>query len=195
MGDWFSGYLGQYKQKAVEVLTDVRDNPLKYLGYYYANLLIAAGPEIAFEGAVEGYAFYKALKGVSKVIDNGGLLDSANFAQKTYSARKFSDEGIKYYSDIAGRSVNNVEDLVGAIKNSEIQVSQVPIDYIVREGNTLILNTRSSQALEQAGIPRSQWNAINRTGDELFEKLLTDQLERNKLTSEGVPTVRPTGQK
>ena len=27
---------------------------------------------------------------------------------------------------------------------------------VVRDGNTLILNTRSSQALTQAGIPRSQ---------------------------------------
>jgi hypothetical protein len=33
--------------------------------------------------------------------------------------------------------------------------SDVPIDYIVPEGNALILNTRSAQALQAAGIPRS----------------------------------------
>lgn len=81
------------------------------------------------------------------------------------------------------------------MKNGEIKSSQVPIDYVVRDGNTLILNTRSSQALTQAGIPRNQWNAVNRTGNEMYEQLLTDQLTRNKLTSSGTPTVRPSGQK
>lgn len=63
------------------------------------------------------------------------------------------------------------------------------------DGNTLILNTRTSQALTQAGIPRSQWVAIDRTGNQLFEQLLDGQLSRNKLTSEGISTVRPGGKK
>ena len=50
--------------------------------------------------------------------------------------------------------------------------SEVPIDFIVRDGNKLILNTRSAQALEAAGIPRSQWNVVNRTGQEMFENML-----------------------
>ncbi|AVK84465.1 hypothetical protein C3943_13235 [Lysinibacillus sp. B2A1] len=130
-----------------------------------------------------------------ETLDNGGVLDSANFAQKTYNPNKFSDEGIKYYSSIAGRPIKNVDDLVDALRNGEIKPSQVPIDYIEREGNTLILNTRSSIALTQAGIPRNQWNAVNRTGNEMYEQMLTDQLVRNKLTSSGTPTVRPSGAK
>ena len=39
-----------------------------------------------------------------------------------------------------------------ALKNGKIRAEDVPIDYIVRDGNTLILNTRSSQALKKAGI-------------------------------------------
>lgn len=66
------------------------------------------------------------------------MLDTANFAQKTYNPNKFSHEGIKYYSSIAGRPIKNVDDLVDALKNGEIKPSQVPIDYIEREGNTLI---------------------------------------------------------
>lgn len=69
----------------------------------------------------------------------------------------------------------------------------MPIDYIVREGNTLILNTRSAQALQAAGIPRSAWTAVNRTGQEMYEAMLTGQLQRNGLTSAGIPTVRPSG--
>ena len=71
--------------------------------------------------------------------------------------------------------------------------SEVPIDFIVREGNTLMLNTRSAQALEAAGIPRSQWNAVNRTGQEMYENMLSGQLQRNGLTSEGVANVRRSG--
>ena len=130
-----------------------------------------------------------------ETLDNGGVLDSANFAQKTYNPNKFSDEGIKYYSSLAGRPIKNVDDLVDALRNGDIKPSQVPIDYIEREGNTLILNTRSSIALTQAGIPRNQWNAVNRTGNEMYEQMLTDQLVRNKLTSSGTPTVRPSGAK
>ena len=61
--------------------------------------------------------------------------------------------------------------------------------------NILILNTRSSQALTQANIPRNQWKAIDRTGDPLFEDLLDGQLSRNKLTNEGIATVRKSGGK
>ena len=57
----------------------------------------------------------------------------------------------------------------------------------------MILNTRSSQALTQAGIARNQWNAVNRTGDKLYEEMLTGQLSRNGLTSSGVSTVRMSG--
>jgi hypothetical protein len=33
--------------------------------------------------------------------------------------------------------------------------------------------------LTQAGIPRSQWNAVNRTGDAAFEARLTGQLQKS----------------
>lgn len=94
---------------------------------------------------------------------------------------------------MAGKPINTVDDLASALKNGTIKPSDVPIDYIVRDGNTLILNTRSSQALTQAGIPRSQWNAVNQTENQLFEDMLTGQLSRNGLTSAGTPTVRMSG--
>lgn len=132
-------------------------------------------------------------KGKGQDIEGGiGVLDNANYAQKIYS-NTFSAEGRKIYSDLAGEPINTIDDLVNAINSGKVNVADLPIEYIVRDGNTLILNTRTSQALTQAGIPRSQWNAIDRTGDALFEELLTGQLSRNKLTSEGISTVRPSG--
>ena len=47
------------------------------------------------------------------------------------------------------------------------------------------------QALEQAGIPRSQWYAVNMTGDAEAEARLAGQLQRNNLPSAGTPTVTP----
>jgi len=137
-------------------------------------------------GMVDVDAFVSGSKGGS------GVLDNANYAQKTYS-NTFSAEGRKIYSDLAGEPINTIDDLVNAINSGKVNVADLPVEYIVRDGNTLILNTRTSQALTQAGIPISQWNAIDRTGDDLFEELLTGQLSRNKLTSEGISTVRPSG--
>ena len=90
----------------------------------------------------------------------------------------------------AGRTV---DDVAGALRSGSMKASDVPIDFITRNGNTLILNTRSAQALTRAGIPRSQWNAVNRSGQSAFEARLTGQLNRNRLTNQGIPTVRPSG--
>ena len=145
----------------------------------------------AFYGA--GRAVEAVKRSVRSVYEGGtGVLDNANYAQKTYSDT-FSAEGRKIYSGLAGEPINTIDDLVNAIISGKVNVADLSVEYIVRDGNILILNTRTSQALTQAGIPRSQWNAINRTGEALFEELLTGQLSRNKLTSEGISTVRPSG--
>lgn len=86
-----------------------------------------------------------------------------------------------------------MDDVAAALRSGTMKSIEVPIDFIVRDGNTLILNTRSAHALEAAGILRSQWNGVNRTGQALYENLLSGQLQRNGLTSEGSATVRRSG--
>jgi uncharacterized Zn-binding protein involved in type VI secretion len=130
--------------------------------------LLLAGPKLA-RGGRSGSA-------------DGGPLGQANFAQKTFKAT-FSEEG-----RFGGRRVS---DVAADIRAGRISPSEVPLDYIVRDGKPIILNTRSAQALEQAGVPRGQWNGINRTGSPFHEELLNGQLTRNKLGPEGIPTVRP----
>ena len=97
-------------------------------------------------------------------------LANAKFAQRTYSP-VFSETGT-----FAGQSVDDVAE---ALRAGSLQPSEVPINYIIRNGTAVILNTRSAQALEAARIPRSKWNAVNKTGDDFFEDLPTEQLERN----------------
>jgi len=123
-----------------------------------------------------------------------GMSEDANYAQKTYG-HSFSQEGQKIYSELAGEPIKTIDDLVDAIKSGKIDIKDLPVEYINRDGNTLILNTRTSQALTQSGIPRSDWHTIDRTGEKLHETLLDGQLQRNKLTSEGIKEVRPSNRK
>ncbi|MFT3874089.1 MAG: hypothetical protein QM714_15840 [Nocardioides sp.] len=100
----------------------------------------------------------------------------ARFAQKSYS-EMFSSGG-----RFAGQSI---DDVAGSLRSGALSPKDVPIDVIVRDGNSLILNTRSSQALIRAGVPRSSWNVIDRTGQAAYESRLTGQLTRNGLSSYG----------
>ena len=139
----------------------------------------------------------KAVSGVgySNYGDGGNpIFDDANYAQKTYG-KNFSADGQDYFSEKAGMPIKSIDDLVYAINKGYISPEDVPIDYIVRDGNVLILNTRSSQALNQAGVPKSQWNGVDRTGAAEYEMRLDGQLARNGLTNTGTPTVRQSGGK
>ena len=120
-------------------------------------------------------------------------LKNSRFAQRDYS-RMFSREGRRKYSQMAGKKISTVDQLARAIKEGRIDYRQLPVDYIVRDGYTLILNTRTSAALMKAGIPMHKWNAINRTGIPLYEQMLTDQLNKNNLTSEGILFIVPNYQ-
>ncbi|WP_146206224.1 hypothetical protein [Pseudomonas sp. OV226] len=127
-------------------------------------------------------------------------MSEANFAQnKIKSDRSFSEDGQKLYSELAGTPIKTVDDLAGALKAGTIKPGQLPVDYVDMNGTRLILNTRTSTALEQAGIPRNEWFGRNQTGVEAypgktFNDLAADQLKRNDLPSTGaeqLKSVRP----
>jgi RHS repeat-associated protein len=107
---------------------------------------------------------------------NGVDIQAGKFAQTSYS-ETFSKGGL-----FGGRSIDSV---AGDLRSGALSPKDVPINVVVRDGTTLISNTRSAQALIRAGIPRGSWNVINRTGDPLYENLVTGQLTRNGLTSSG----------
>jgi hypothetical protein len=107
------------------------------------------------------------------VAAENGPLSGASFAQKTFSQISSADGAI------AGRTVS---DVAGSLQAGELRAADVPVQFVVRDGSTLNLKTRSAQALEQTGIPRSQSKAIDMTGDAAAEARLTGQLRRNGLT-------------
>lgn len=162
-----------------------------HIVYHLAN-----GTQTSLAGVLFAAEFGALLSGISYQIGvgtygtqkNGGVLQKANFAQKTYS-ENFSKEGSQIYSDLAGSQIKSVSDLAQAIKNGQIDYRDIPVHYIIRDGNTLILNTRTAQALTLAGISRDLWNAVDVTGIEQFEQMLTNQLLRNGLSSTGISSV------
>ena len=54
-------------------------------------------------------------------------------------------------------------------------------------------NTRTFPVLTVAEVLRNHWHVTDNTGNPLHEKLLGEQLLRNKLTKEGISTVRRSG--
>jgi filamentous hemagglutinin len=129
-----------------------------------------------------------------------GAVADANFAQDSIrSDRAFSADGQRIYSEIAGGTIRTVDDLADAIRAGRISVNQIPVDYVDINGVRLILNTRTSTALQDAGIPRSDWFGRNQTGIQVpgmpqgttFSDLARTQLRTNGLPPTGAPRLGP----
>ncbi|MFJ4291923.1 DUF637 domain-containing protein [Cupriavidus sp. NPDC089707] len=122
-----------------------------------------------------------------------GAVADANFAQSAIRANEmFSAEGAARYTELAGRPIATVDDLASAIRNGSISPSQIPLDFVDMNGTKLILNTRTSVALDRAGVPKSSWYGNNQTGVKVpgmegstFDDLARQQLQNNKLPPTG----------
>lgn len=111
------------------------------------------------------------LKGIIKTGDEIAILGlkGAKFAQNGEHSEEFSDIGKRIYSTLAGREIQSVDDLAAAITNGTIRVKDVPVSFVVRDGERVILNTRTSAALNRANVPMSDWVGINKTGQTAYE--------------------------
>lgn len=90
-----------------------------------------------------------------------------------------------------GKTVRTVSDLTAAIRAGVVKVQDIPVEYVVRpNGNVLIHNTRTAEALRRAGIPRSHWNAVDCSDDAEVVKRVHGQLDRNNLDDNGVPQLQ-----
>jgi len=106
------------------------------------------------------------------------------FAQTTASPF-FSAEGA-----FAGQSI---ADVAGGLRAGTLTAADVPVQFVTMDGTNLLVNTRSSLALMQAGIPTSQWALIDMTGDAATEALINQRLLSNGLSTLGTSTLRITG--
>jgi len=126
---------------------------------------------------------------INDCIDLGGAAglidDSANFAQKTFSDT-FSQGG-----RFSGKTIDEVARM---LRSGQLKPSDVPLEFFTRgNGQTLISNTRSAEALRRAGIPRSQWHGVDISGNVPALRRLAKQLNQNNLWPNGIPNVKPSG--
>ena len=92
---------------------------------------------------------------------------------------------------MTGLQIKTIDDLAAALKSGAVSPTQIPINIVTRGNSTLILNTRTAQALERAEIGRSEWNAVDQSGNSAFLQMLSDQHRRNQLTPAGTPLTFP----
>lgn len=115
-----------------------------------------------------------------------------SFAQRSFR-EEFSAIGRQELSRIAGRDIRTIDDLAGALKSGEVRSSSITLETVKREGVVYILNTRTAQALERAGIKKKDWKLVDKTGNSDAERRLDGQLSRNELRS-GDAVSKPTSQ-
>jgi len=164
-----------------QLLSIVQDDELKAVLNYPSEDTAALEAEQAEEDAVVETDFGPAARGAVK---------DANFAQnKIRSDELFSPDGQRELSKNLGMPIRTVNDLVEALEHGVVTPSQLPIDFVDMNDTRLILNTRTSTALQRAGVPKSEWFGRDRTldhiedsntGEEIpFTELATRQLIKN----------------
>jgi RHS repeat-associated protein len=101
-----------------------------------------------------------------------------------------ASENFSRAGTFSGRSVASVAD---DLRNAVISPSDVPVGFVTRGNVNLIENTRSYLALQQSGIPRTQWSFLNQTENAGSQANITKRLARNGLTDQGTSSLT-TGQ-
>jgi RHS repeat-associated protein len=105
------------------------------------------------------------------------------FAQKTYS-ENFSKSGA-----FSGQTISSVS---SQLRSGALSPEDVTVGVVVLNGNPLVVNTRSAIALQRAGIPMSEWNLIDQSGDTGAIQRVAAQLQNNGLSSDGFQNPRST---
>ncbi|MBW8869301.1 MAG: RHS repeat-associated core domain-containing protein [Acidobacteriales bacterium] len=165
---------------------------------------INAGISFARGNTAEGFV-YTAAATLSAFTPGAGLaakelqevsiaVRSVEDATLSTSALSFSQTTASPYfsrgGSLEGRSIANVAD---DLRAGTMTPQDLPVEYLTRDGNNLIINTRTSLALRQANVPITEWKLLNLTGDAQAEAEMTERLTRNRLTSQGTDTLRITG--
>jgi hypothetical protein len=120
--------------------------------------------KMAILGVVADGAVFTIGK-VSQLVTVTKGLSGAKFAQTTIRTDEiFSIEGQQAYSAIAGTEIKKVNDLVKALTGGKISPKDIPLNYVMQNGEKVILNSRTSVALQRAGIPMKDWVGVNQTG-------------------------------
>jgi hypothetical protein len=141
----------------------------------------AARMTYAVGGQLTGQA---SLAQVFKLGATWWSLRNVRFAQETAS------EAFGQFSSFAGRTVDDVAEALAA---GRLSPSAIPVQLVVKEGTTFLVNTRSSAAMILSGAAKPLWTLVDATAEVGVNLRLAGQLARNP----GAPTIvvrlKPSG--
>lgn len=161
-------------------------NPLAVpMTFNYTNARQASYGSAGSTGFLAGLGF-----GAGAFSGGGSTLSVVPETQLFRFSQTSASSNFSAGGSFAGRSVMEV---AGDLRTGAMSPSEVPVDFVQRGSFNLIDNTRSSIALQEAGIPMNQWTLVNRTGNFRVETAVSDKLFNNGLTSTGTNTVRMGG--
>jgi len=144
--------------------------------------------QLAMEVALIGEGGLQISRAVSPAVSARGIRADAKFAQKNYG-EQFSKTGQEIYSKLVGSEINTIDDLAAAIKSGAVKADDIPVEFITKGKNQIIVNTRTSEALKRADVDRSAWNAVDRTDDAVTMSRVNKNLRESGLDDSGATTV------
>jgi RHS repeat-associated protein len=161
---------GQFSQVAQELTGGANVSGFYRAGYATVGIAsLFAGGEVSNLGKL----------GKASEVADIAANTSLRFTQVTASPW-FSAEGT-----FAGKTIS---DVASNLRAGTLKVTDVPVTVV---GDGLIVNTRSSLALMQAGIPQSQWSLIQGSAKDASE--IASRLSKNGLGTTGTDVIRITG--
>jgi RHS repeat-associated protein len=149
---------------------------------------VIRGPDFKWTGAVQDVSLdlvltFQGAGGLGRNVFAGESVTALRFSQRSAGTRFGIGEG----NPFRGMSVADVSDDVAS---RVLSPNDLPIGFVHRDGTDLIMNTRSTVALQDAGIPMRRWIFVNQTGEAAAEHELTRRLVHNNLRTQGTSTVR-----
>ena len=158
---------------ATLLLGDIYDIELITMGYDFEEKRFATKGERAF------YTTIFIVPGSAKLIKNGGELVTNKFAKRFIKGMGndvlFGQKGVSQFFSKKGKFKGaSIADITGQLKAGSLSPDELPIEYIVRNGQKVTLNNRSLTALSQAGLKPTV--LIDKTGNAFLEKQLTERL-------------------
>ena len=141
---------------------------------YFATMAIA--PEVM----APAYAAFSIMRiqtaqlGLLRSMSMWGRMPSIEVRAASKSTVKFGQSSVKptfAHGPFKGQSI---ADVVKGLRSGKISPDQLPVEYIVRNGEKVALNNRSLTTLRRAGMDPTK--LIDRTGIARYEKLLDSHL-------------------
>jgi hypothetical protein len=138
---------------------------------------VGGGLLVAGSGVIVGAALLEAPTAIALA---GGYAarPAFRYAQREYGP-VFSQEGRRIYSGLGAGRIRTVNQLADALRSGRVDPSQITVETYRFLGRTFILNSRTTAAMRQAGIPRGEWNFRDMTGNRRAFVRLIDQLRNN----------------